>query len=196
MFLDRRLTKRKEDQADDVNQQSPAQYASAHCWFLEFAFRNAELCEASPVPGILDALIGSGLPESARPDVHTVINELYVNALDYGVLAMSDSQKQGEHSFYQFHEERDNKLRRLAELGDASQTWIKIDCMLDIADRPRLEIVVADSGPGMTDLTDNTDSSQCSGDQLSGRGLHIVRSLASELQFYGQRNQIKVVYQC
>ncbi len=196
MFLDRRLTKRKEDLSDDLCQQAQAKYASAHCWFLEFAFRNAELCEASPVPGILDALIGSGLPESARPDVHTVINELYVNALDYGVLAMSDSQKQGEDSFYQFHEDRDKKLRRLAELGDSAQTWIKIDCMLDIADRPRLEIVVADSGPGMADLVNEEASHQTPSEHMSGRGLHIVRALASELQFYGQKNQIKVVYQC
>lgn len=196
MFLDRRLTKRKEDSPEEQIQGVSEQYASAHCWFLEFSFRNAELCEANPVPGILDALIGSGLPESARPDVHTVINELYVNALDYGVLSMSDSQKQGEDSFYQFHEDRDQKLRRLAELGDTAQTWIKIDCMLDIADRPRLEIVVADSGPGMTDVSGEDDSPRLSSDKLSGRGLHLVRSLASELQFYGQKNQIKVVYQC
>lgn len=196
MFLDRRLTKRKEDLPEDQSQEQSAQFASAHCWFLEFSFRNSELCEASPVPGILDALIGSGLPESARPDVHTVINELYVNALDYGVLAMAENQKQGEDSFYQFHEDRDQKLRRLAELGDAAQTWIKIDCMLDIADRPRLEIVVADSGPGMSDGTPAKDSAQHANEHLTGRGLYIVRSLASELQFYGQKNQIKVVYQC
>ncbi len=196
MFLDRRLTKRKDDSPEDQIQDTNTQYASAHCWFLEFSFRNAELCEANPVPGILDALIGSGLPESARPDVHTVINELYVNALDYGVLAMSDSQKQGEDSFYQFHEDRDKKLHRLAEMGDTAQTWIKIDCMLDIADRPRLEIVVADSGPGMTGVTEANDSVEAGSEHLSGRGLHIVRSLASELQFYGQKNQVKVVYQC
>ncbi|MFK7733969.1 MAG: ATP-binding protein [Pseudomonadales bacterium] len=196
MFLDRRLTKRKEDLPDDHVQERNTDYASAHCWFLEFSFRNAELCEANPVPGILDALIGSGLPESARADVHTVINELYVNALDYGVLAMSDSQKQEEDSFYEFHECRDQKLCRLAELGDTAQTWIKIDCMLDIADRPRLEIVVADSGPGMTDASDEQKSAQLGSEKLTGRGLHIVRSLASELQFYGQKNQIKVVYQC
>ncbi len=196
MFLDRRLTKRKEDSPDEQAQDSNTQYASAHCWFLEFSFRNADLCEANPVPGILDALIGSGLPESARPDVHTVINELYVNALDYGVLAMSESQKQGEDSFYQFHEDRDQKLQRLAELGDTARTWIKIDCMLDIADRPRLEIVVADSGPGMMDSSAPGESEQHCSEHLSGRGLHIVRTLASELQFYGQKNQIKVVYQC
>lgn len=192
MFLDKRLTRRAGDPSSD--HEPNAQLASEHCWYLEFAFRNEELCDRAPVGEIIDALCRCGLPETARPDVFTVMNELYLNALDYGVLRMTRPTMEEEGDFYKFHQQRDAKLECLRGQSEA-RAWIKIDCRLDIADRPSLELTVADSGPGLSDCAFDTDAS---GERtyLHGRGLKIVSSLVDDIRFFGRRNQVKIQYRC
>lgn len=198
MFLDRRLTRRPADAGDKGLSSVEAQaegYATEHCWLLEFAFRNEQLAAPSPVAEIVDALHDAGLPASARQDVHTLLNELYVNALDYGVLGLDSSQKSKADGFDAFHSLREQQLERLRAVGPDAHHWIKVNCVLNIADRPILDITVADSGSGAIatriaeDAADDTE-------QLSQRGLKIVGALADDIQFSGKRNQIRVSYRC
>ncbi len=196
MFLDRRLTRRQNQSAEENAEHTPkGQYASAHCWLLDFEFRNAELAEYCPVSEVVQALLKSGLPRTAQQDVHTILNELYVNALDYGVLGLADIEKNETDEFYDFHRVRRDRLQQLARARNEARVWIKIDCMLDIADRPSLVLTVADSGSGFS-AKQSAAQPRTAEDALSGRGLQIVRSLVQNLEYSGRRNQIRVTYQC
>jgi len=197
MFLDRRLTRRAADGEGKALSKADAHakgFAAEHCWLLEFAFRNEELAAPSPVAEIVDALVGAGLPETARQDVHTILNELYVNALDYGVLDLDSRQKADADGFNEFYRLRADKLEQLAGREPAARDWIKVDCVLNISDRPVLELTVADSGAGVISNRDNDTAAD--EESMNKRGLKLVRALASDVQFNGKRNQIKVANRC
>lgn len=196
MFLDRRLTKRPAETEAKALGSAEAHakgYAAEHCWLLEFAFRNEQLAASSPVAEIVDALVDTGLPESARQDIHTLLNELYVNALDYGVLGLDSTQKARPEGFDEFHQRRQEQLDLLRCVGPDTHHWVKVSCVLNIADRPVVQITVADSGAGAIADTVNEQPDM---EQMNKRGLKIVAALANDIQFYGKRNQIRVSYLC
>lgn len=193
MFLDRRLTSRASK--DSTSIEADAAQVREHGWFLEFVFRGDELVENSPVAEILDALIHTGLPHSARQNVHTIINELYINALDYGVLCLDAQNKSDELNFYHFADQRQQRLEKLMAMEFVAAQWIKIECLLDISNRPSLEIIVADSGSGIGH-TDSARKETSDSNAFGGRGLTLVRELASQVNIQAKSNQIKVLYKC
>ena len=204
MFLDKRLTKRKNNDAE-IGANEATQMASEHCWLLEFAFKNETIASPNPTQEILDALVKCGLPQSVRQDVHTILNELYVNALDYGVLGMGEHPKASITHFDAFQIERQKRLDKMASQNAQINAWIKINCCLNIADRPELEITVADSGDGYFELSDQFNSNlprnvaldeYIDNTSCKGRGLALVKALVSDFRFVGHSNQVKVIYRC
>ena len=193
MFLDRRRTVRNLDSRSQPV--GAVQCAREHGWFLEFEFKGTELAATSPVSEILEALVNAGLPPSARQNVHTILNELYINALDYGVLALADTDKSDENSFYNFDKKRQSRLRQLTSQEQSALGWIRVECMLDTADRPSLQITVADSGSGFQGSLEAHSSAQ-SLEAFNGRGLTLVKKLANDVRLQPRSNQIKVLYKC
>ncbi|MFK8020148.1 MAG: ATP-binding protein [Pseudomonadales bacterium] len=193
MFLDRRRTVRNLDSRSQPV--GDVQCAREHGWFLEFEFKGVELAASSPVSEILEALVNTGLPSSARQNVHTIVNELYINALDYGVLALADTDKSDENSFYDFDNKRQSRLRQLLSQEQSALGWIRVECMLDTSDRPSLQIIVADSGSGFQKSFEAHSRAQ-SLEAFNGRGLTLVKELASDVHLQPRSNQIKVLYKC
>jgi len=140
--------------------------------------RGRTLATVDPVPLImsqLKELRGANCQQSA---VFTVLSELYVNALDHGVLELDSKLKQGPAGFEIYFGER---ARRLAALS-AGQVEIALAAQGD-----RLTIRIADSGRGF----DSARQAPAAGPLAPfGRGIPLVRALCGEVVY--ERNGASV----
>lgn len=115
--------------------------------------------------------------------VLTIFTELYVNAVDHGLLGLDSRLKSEPDGFFQYMSER---AERMTRLGAADCISVSI-CWHAQAALPYLSISVQDSGKGFA-LTDasNPDSLEA----VYGRGLKMVKNLASRMEITPPGNRV------
>ncbi|KPC53110.1 fused response regulator/phosphatase [Amantichitinum ursilacus] len=125
---------------------------------------------------------------NSQSDVFLILTELFVNALDHGLLNMDSALKQGEQGMERY------LLERASRLADLKQGVIEIDLAgLRINGRDVLRIRLKDTGAGF-DYSRHTEL--VPGDMRSahGRGILLVRSMCASLQFLGSGNEVVAHY--
>jgi two-component sensor histidine kinase len=121
----------------------------------------------------------------AHADIFLILTELFVNALDHGVLGLSSALKSGGDGMERYLLERATRLANLRE-G-------RIDIELagfGLGARTMLRLRVADSGAGF----DFAHFAAGESDLPSGRGIALVKALSASLHFYGNGNAVEVCY--
>lgn len=157
------------------------------CIEFEFTLYGAQLRQADPIPILINSIQETaGLHDHRRP-LFTILTELYVNALDHGVLNLDSSLKQGENGFTDYFQQREQRL------SDISQGCVRINLRIHSQDNSGYIIItIEDSGTGFdfkNHVTEITD------DQLySGRGLKLVESLCKQLHFFEPGNKAEAIY--
>ncbi|WP_316364938.1 ATP-binding SpoIIE family protein phosphatase [Candidatus Thiodiazotropha sp. CDECU1] len=157
------------------------------CIEFQLIFYGSQLRQADPVPILINYIQETaGLHEHRRP-LFTILTELYINALDHGVLQMDSKLKQGEEGFTNYFQQREQRLEALTE-G-------KIRIALRIhrnTDGGYIVITMEDSGHGF----DYVSLSQEVANETiySGRGILLVKSLVKQLQFFAPGNKAEAIY--
>ncbi|MCG5516148.1 MULTISPECIES: SpoIIE family protein phosphatase [unclassified Ectothiorhodospira] len=133
--------------------------------------------------GLLD-----GLEEDAGP-LETIVNELYSNALEHGVLQLSSRMKADPEGFCSYYLERG---RRLAE-GCQGRVDVSVTYEPDRTCGV-FRVRISDSGPGF-------DASQWEKTSLDttrpwGRGIALVRDLCETVVFDESGSRVEAVYRC
>jgi CheY-like chemotaxis protein len=150
-------------------------------WKLSLRFDGARLCETNPVPVLVNYLMEMEELQAERQSLFTVMTELYVNALDHGVLGLDSNLKNDPAGFEAYFQTRES---RLASLDNG---YVKFDLAAEqVGARRSILLRVEDSGAGF-----DIDGPGLSGDRinaLSGRGLVIIRDLCESLKFEGNGN--------
>ncbi|NNE64199.1 MAG: fused response regulator/phosphatase, partial [Gammaproteobacteria bacterium] len=82
-------------------------------WKMTLNFKGSRLRETNPVPIVVNQIMELEELESERQSLFTAITELYVNALDHGVLRLDSSMKQDAVGFARYFEERKTRLENL-----------------------------------------------------------------------------------
>ncbi len=140
-------------------------------WSARFEYRSATLRCHNPVPQLLQLLLEvPGLRLQAGA-LFSVLTELYVNALEHGVLGLDSALKADANGFADYYRLR---AERLAALSDG---YVRVD--VQICREPgggRLVLHVDDSGPGFDGHAIITRQAQPG--SLCGRGLSLVRQLS------------------
>jgi len=111
-----------------------------------------------------------------------VLTELFLNALEHGVLGM-DSALKYDDGFVHYYEE---KQRRLANLHDEQFVHIRLHWQSEFK---RVEVYVQDSGAGF----DTAKAATAMQAQVAGRGLSMLKTLCHEVEYLGSGNQVRVV---
>ncbi|MFT0516888.1 SpoIIE family protein phosphatase [Pseudomonas faucium] len=145
-------------------------------WSLGFELRGESLKRFNPVPYLVQLLqeIHGLRPRTGA--LHSVLSELYSNALEHGVLGLDSRLKRDVQGFADYYRERARRLGVLAE------GFVRIDLKVEpLAGGGRLMIEVRDSGAGFDVHRVLSRPPQDQG--LSGRGLSLVRRLASSAQW-------------
>ena len=79
-------------------------------WKLTMRFNGSRLRETNPVPILVSYLMEMEELETERQSLFTVMTELYINALDHGVLGLDSTLKADEDGFEAYFQNRENRL--------------------------------------------------------------------------------------
>jgi len=126
-----------------------------------------------------------GMPQPLCQRAFTVISELSTNAIDHGILGLSSSLKNFADGFANYYTQRDKLISKLTN-NDVLR--IVLDWQLD-AGKPCLLIEIEQTGKGF----DAEKMLYRSSEQLSGRGLILVKRLASSLTYNNFGRNVRVI---
>ena len=157
-------------------------------WEFSIALSGRRLRTADPVPLIISEVQELEGLESQRHALFTILTELYVNALDHGVLGMQSDLKRDAAGFAQYFNERQRRLDALRK------GCVRIS--IEVRNRPakggRAVINFQDSGPGFD--FERISANCVASTALSGRGIALVKSLCESVQYTEPGNKVEVVY--
>ncbi len=150
-------------------------------WKLSLRFNGPRLRETNPVPILINYLMEMEELEAERQSLFTVMTELYVNALDHGVLGLDSSLKTDSDGFQTYFQTRES---RLASLDNG---YVIFDLSVEQeASRRSILLRIEDSGTGFD--FDNHAPPDDGIAALSGRGIMLIRDLCDTLEFHGNGN--------
>jgi len=163
------------------------EHREANNWSMEFSLDIKSLRQFDVLPYIMQGINHLQPLESGRTSVHTVLTELFANALDHGVLKLDSSMKSTPQGFMEFYQEKQKRL----ESYDEGHVQITLRHELSKSgEGGRLSLFVADSGDGFNHkLIEQEDKSE-----YSGRGLKLIKSLCTEMQTMGRGNTAMAYY--
>ena len=150
-------------------------------WKLSLRFNGTRLRETNPVPILINYLMEMEELEAERQSLFTVMTELYVNALDHGVLGLDSNLKADPVGFEAYFQTRE---RRLASL-DSGYVIFNLSVEQESARRSIL-LRIEDSGMGFD--FENQAPLKPRETAFSGRGLLLIRDLCESLEFHGKGN--------
>lgn len=127
------------------------------------------------------------LPDSNNlQQIYTVFTELYLNALEHGVLGLPSSMKSDAEGFAKYFSEKEKRLKAV------NTGWIDVKFQYESGDGyAELLIEIGDSGLGFD--VDKWKRNFHQNEQLSGRGLNLVMGLTSALVCQPPDNHVKAI---
>lgn len=164
------------NQNDSMEQGSTGPSKPAGTWDYNLTLKGSSLREVDPVPMVLNAITDLQGLQCAREDLFTVLTELYVNALDHGVLKLDSKLKHSADGFSEYFRLRERKLE------DPGDDFISIQLShAPQATGGRLTIRIEDSGNG---FDEESILKQIAEQPLaSGRGMLLIKSLCTKLSY-------------
>ncbi len=149
---------------------------SATEWTYQLTLAGDALSEVDPVPLLIQSLLHIQGLDRFREDLFTILTELYINALDHGILQLDSSIKSDASGFAEYFHLREERLKSL----DGASVAIRMGHLPGKAGG-RLTICIEDSGKGF-----DTRIIECAAGNsvtLSGRGICLVQSLCHSLTY-------------
>ncbi len=164
---------------------------SSDFWTWQMAISGEKLASLNPIPLIINQLQEIEGPGEHWYNLFTVLTELYVNALDHGVLNLNSELKNSPEGFASYFDEKEV---RLAQVGDG---YIKIQ--LQHQSTPSgglLSITLIDSGSGFefTPWIEPGQADNLGDNEFSGRGIKLVSGLCQSLSYKGNGSVVNAMY--
>ncbi len=149
-------------------------------WKLSLRFNGARLRETNPVPVLVSYLMEMEELEAERQSLFTVMTELYVNALDHGVLGLDSTLKTDPEGFQTYFQTRETRLANL----DSGYVIFNLSVEQESTRRSVL-LRIEDSGKGFDYANHSTQMRETA---LSGRGIMLIQDLCESLEYHGKGN--------
>lgn len=156
-------------------------------WQTEMTFEPAQFRAELPLDLMLSNFPPNPLILAARSDLSVIINELFVNSLDHGLLNLDSAMKEGEDGMMTYYMQREAMLAELTE-GSIKFT-LRCEINKGIA---QFWMTFQDSGAGFdidTILTHTPDNAQ-----YSGRGLRMIAAMCDEISNNESGNTVQLRY--
>jgi len=155
---------------------------------LDLKYSGERLRVAYPVPSIINFIKSSPGFEKHHQALFTIFTELFLNALDHGILKLDSSLKQTATGFSEYFSERNTRLSKLTD------GYIHIS----IKSIPKpygadINIIIEDSGSGFNYKKFNSTRIKTS--QLCGRGISLAQELCTSLCYKGSGNIVEAIYE-
>jgi len=157
---------------------------------LEFSITlpGNRLCNADPIPLLINHLQEMEGLHKHRRLLFTLLSELYVNALDHGLLKLDSKMKSLTDGFSEYFSEREKRLQHLHE------GFINISMRTYKTEQGgKIKIRLEDSGTGF-DLSAIDDYRQQEPEKPCGRGIQLLYSLCESVRYEEPGNKVEVVF--
>jgi len=155
-------------------------YETSPSWSWHLHLSEKSLTTVNPIPLIMNQVNDIEGAGEHWHSLYTVLTELYMNALDHGVLGMSSTLKHSPEGFSQYYNERTKRL------GKLDQGFVSLELnYFPYAHGGKMVINVKDSGKGFDVLAvlKKNRGAQSREEQLSGRGLELINQLCDTLDY-------------
>lgn len=175
---------------EEVEYKRDIEYSNEHRepsdWSMQFCLDIKSLRQFDVLPYIMQSVNQLQPLENGRTSAHTVLTEMFANALDHGVLKLDSSMKDTPQGYMDYYKE---KHKRLESMQDG---YIQITLRNELNDNGggRLSMYVTDSGEGFDFSTDELKSKN----QYSGRGLKLITTLCTDMKILGIGNSVMAYY--
>ena len=143
-----------------------------------FVITGAALAHTDFPAKVLELLKEQQCSLIAMQKCFTVLTELYLNALEHGVLELDSALKHGPDGFVHFYEEKEQRLAAIKQ-----DAFIELSLCWS-AEHNLLQGQITDSGPGFK----RPDLAGGSNNELSGRGLALVEQLTTNFELVAPGN--------
>lgn len=149
--------------------------------------RGNELRQANPVPMIINFLQENIQLDGHHQSLFTILTELYVNALDHGVLELDSAIKQQENGFGLYFEYRERLLQK------SIAGFVRLGVRIHSQDKGGLVVIqVEDSGAGF-DLQ-RINRAVPGKPMFCGRGIALIESLCESIHYFEPGNKAEAIY--
>ena len=159
-------------------------------WHYQLTLAGTELVIQDPIPLLISQLknMEKNLEDYLQP-LYTILTELYVNALDHGILKLDSDLKSTPEGFGVYFNERE---QRLNELTTGNISFSLKGFRQD--DQLKIKITIVDSGKGF-DISKVLNKPKATEEMmLYGRGIILVEELCQSLIYSEPGNKVEVVY--
>lgn len=157
-------------------------------WSLQYTLQGEAILRCDPLPILLHALLEVPGLRGQAGRVHTVLSELYANALEHGLAQLDSSIKHSHEGFLRYYE---LKRERLAACSEEACVRISLQYRGD-GNSGELTVIVQDSGAGfrLPVLT----ASNLNPERPAGRGLALVQGLCDTVSVLDPGNCVQAIY--
>lgn len=158
-------------------------------WSMQFDLDIKSLRQFDVLPYIMQAVNNLQPLHSGRTHLHTILTEMFANAIDHGLLRLDSSMKNSPQGYMDFYREKQHRLETMQE----GSIQISLEHRINNDSRGgSLRLTVIDSGDGYAYVSES--SSMRHKNAYSGRGLKLVSSLCTEMKILGKGNVISARY--
>lgn len=165
------------------NQQSRA----SGDWHMEMKLTVPMIRQVDPMPLLVQMLMEIQGLYKYREHIYTILTELFLNALEHGVLGLDSSLKATPDGFMNYYTAKQERLEQM----DEGFVHIRMRHSKE-GDGGCLELTLEDSGPGF-DINTRTVSLE-ENMAPSGRGIPLLQKLCSELNYNETGNRATAIY--
>lgn len=157
---------------------------AASAWRANFEFGFDTLKSYDPLPMMMQVLLETQRLHQYKQRIYMVLAELFVNALEHGLLRLDSRIKETPGGFGAYYKEKEQRL------ADMHAGVIQVELTHEAQNNGgRLTIRVTDSGDGFdfAERLKRLNSAQT----VHGRGLMLVSSLCESLRHEGKGNVVE-----
>jgi len=156
-------------------------------WSYHLHLTGKLLKTVNPIPLVMNQINDLEGAGEHWQSLYTILTELFINALDHGVLELNSSLKDSAEGFSQYFNERSKRLDKLADnVVNAAENYVRISLQyFPLSHGGKMVINIKDSGQGfeILDVVKNNSLAMNDGVKLSGRGVELVNQLCDTLEY-------------
>ena len=155
-------------------------------WRVELDLSPEDLRGTSPVSTLIDMIGVSPVIAAHKDFLHTIMSELFSNALEHGVFGLSSELKLSEDGYLEYYQQRETLLSEL----QSGFVKIAVAFLLEDHKQAKLHICIRDSGDGF----DIDNMRQSSDDEAFGRGVSLIHTLCESVDYSEGGTKVDVIY--
>jgi len=159
-------------------------------WTWQLKLTGSRLAKINPIPMALNQITEIEGDSEHWQNLYTILTELFVNALDHGILELSSELKSTAEGFVLYFNEREIRLAELTSgFVDIKLSYHPLD------GGGRIKIYVSDSGKGFNiEKQNEKNNSSEINTQLSGRGILLLDQLCESLVYKNNGSIVEASY--